>query len=120
MRNAPLHESIKAYCKAALRLLQTRFSNLESLPLGSKRRVKITGQTLSVSHYPAVLWNMFVFQSEHDLQQMDAYRAAIEVMQQDERVARHLSALVGTVERRYRVNGDSLLRSVLIELLETQ
>jgi len=121
MRNASLYSALWGYCNSTLALLNSRISRPEDLPTTIKEKVEVgeSGE-LSFSQVPEVLWHILVARNEGDLTQTDVYQAAVQGLQADPRVAKHLNTLVGTSEVRTRVDTDSCLRVFLIRLLQEQ
>lgn len=121
MRNASLHRALRDYCNSALALLNSRTSRPEDVPSIIKEKVEVgeSGE-LTFSQVPEVLWHILVARNEGDLSQTDVYQAAVQALQAEPRVAKHLNTLVGTSEVRTRVDTDSCLRAFLIRLLQEQ
>ena len=121
MRNASLYKALWEYCNGALALLKSRISRPEDVPTTIREKVEIAESgELSFSQVPEVLWYILVIRNERDLTQTDVYQAAVQALQADPRVAKHLNTLVGTSELRTRVDTDSCLRALLARLLQEQ
>jgi len=121
MRNTSLYKALREYCNSALALLNSRISRPEDVPTTIKEKVEVAESgELSFSQVPEVLWHILVIRNERDLTQTDVYQAAVQALQADPRVAKHLNTLVGTSEVRTRVDTDSCLRAFLARLLQEQ
>jgi hypothetical protein len=121
MRNTSLYKALREYCNSALALLNSRISRPEDVPTTIKEKVEVAESgELSFSQVPEVLWHILVIRNERDLSQTDVYQAAVQALQADPRVAKHLNTLVGTSEVRTRVDTDSCLRAFLARLLQEQ
>lgn len=121
MRNASLHSALWDYCNSALALLNSKISRPEDVPTTIKEKVEVAESgELSFSQVPEILWHILVIRNEWDLTQTDVRQAAVQALQADPRVAKHLNTLVGTSEVRTRVDTDSCLRAFLIRLLQEQ
>jgi len=64
-------------------------------------------------------WHSIISEHFDTLKGHDAYRAALQAMNEDEKVARHLNTLVGT-KSQTRIESDDFLRSFLSKLLKDQ
>lgn len=121
MRNASLYNRLKEYCKTALAFLEKKVTGPEDLPTAIEEQFEFReAGEFSQSYITKVEWSRLVSKNEENLTQMDVYRTAVEALEADTEVARHLNTLVGTAETRIRVDADTCLRSLLTRLLEEQ
>lgn len=123
MKNAHLHEAIKEYCRAATALLEE--IPKEDLPIFTKEKSSIVvgppARPVLMARQPVaeIDWFRFVRGNERRLQRTEAHRAAIQAMEEDKKVARHLNIPAGKVAEPI-VDGDWCLLSLLIQLLQEQ
>lgn len=118
MRNVSLHSALRDYCNSALALLNSKIGRIEDIPITIKEKVEVAddGWGLSLSPRREVLWDRLITRHETAFNQMDAYKTAVQALEADPQVAKHLNTLVGTNELRTRVDTDSCLRAFLIQL----
>lgn len=123
MKNAHLYEAIKEYCKVAIALLDE--IPKEDLPIFTKEKSSIIvgppARPVFMARQPVteIDWFRFVRTNERSLQRTEAHKAAIQAMEEDEKVARHLNIPAGKVAEPI-VDGDWCLLSLLVQLLQKQ
>ncbi len=121
MRNAFLYKTLKEYCKAAVSYLEVKAAKPDGLPFTVKEKFEFTEDGgYSYSYAPEILWHMLVSKAEGDFGRLEVYQKAIQALEGDAQIAKHLNTLVGTKEFRSRVDASTCLRSLLIHLLQEQ
>jgi hypothetical protein len=121
MRNASLNSALKDYCYTALAILNSKISRCEDVPHVIKEKIEVGERgKVSLSQAPEIQWYILVDRSDRDLIQTDVRQTAVQALQVDPQVAKHLNTLVGTSELRTRVDSDSCLRAFIIRLLQEQ
>jgi hypothetical protein len=121
VRNVLLHEALREYCKATLTMLKEKLKGTEGFPTGIKEKFEISESGgFSQSYVTEVEWYRLIYRFEEEFKRLDAYQAAVQAMEQDEKISRHLNTLVGTAKTKTTVDCDTCLRSLLIQLLEGQ
>ncbi len=121
MRNASLHIALNDYCSSALALLSSKISGLEDVPTIIKEKVRVGERgNLSFSRVPEIRWDTLVDRIDRDLSRTDVRQAAVQALETDLQVAKHLNTLVGTSEISTTVNTDSCLCAFLTQVLREQ
>lgn len=122
MINSLLCNALRAYYSSVLAILGNNIRRIEDLPVTIKEKVEVADDSWGLSFSPRreILWDKLITKYETTFNQTDAYKMAVQALQTDPQVARHLNTLVGTFQVRTRIDIDSCLRWFLIEFLEKQ
>lgn len=118
MRNADLYESLKKYCKEALNLLNNKFRGRPDLIINIER--KVDSETGQIRDVIVSDWRILVSRNKNNLQQLNAYHAAIMSMKQDNTVAMHLRdgvLMYGSVKS---IDSEWILQLLLVQFLNEQ
>jgi len=117
MHNESLYRALREYAQAGLTLIGAQL-RAAGVPLGRDTRPITQLVHPSCGYRPADLgWEQFVWQLAAPLQALQSYRAAVQAMQNEPAVARHLDALVGTADSQTRMEASMVLGTLLVCLL---
>jgi hypothetical protein len=123
MKNVHLYEALKEYCREALDFLKTKPE--KDLPTITKQKHSILagipprpGLTLGET-VKEVDWSTLILSNRRTLQLMKVYPPAIQAMEEDGKVARHLNIPAGGIAKPC-IDSDWCLLHLLIHLLQEQ
>src|SRR3972149_3292011 len=95
MRNPFLYKTLKKFSEAALTLLNNK--SIEGLPSRTKAKIEILDSGgYRYDYVGDADWDRFIRTNKQIFDQLDVYKVAIEAMEADGKVLKHLDTLVGS------------------------
>lgn len=120
MRNQQLHDALKDYCEAAVRLIKATVKSKDDLPLTPVPEFEFTDSGYSITSSMKVNWMLLEVMYERAFKEMSAYHDAVQELKADPVVSKQLNVLVGTNSGLRNLGVDDCLRSLLIDYLNAQ
>ncbi len=120
MRNPHLYEILKDYCMAVFTFIRENFKGTDNLPSVIKEKIQISDEGFSQAYVREVEWFMVIYKHWEEFKKMPHYPLAIQAMEEDEKISKHLNKLVGTATAKGRVDCDRCLQSFFIHLIQKQ
>lgn len=120
MRNQHLHDALKKYCEAAVSFIRANVKSKDDLPLTPVPEFEFTDTGYSATSSMKINWMLLEVMYERALKELPDYKRAVEALEADEVIAKHLNTLSGTIKTLRRIEADDCLRSLLITYINEQ
>lgn len=117
MKNQQLHDALKEYCETAVSFIRANVKSKDDLPSSPVPEIEFAGSGYTVISSMKIDWMLLGVIYENALKQLPVYPKAVETLEADEMVARHLNALSGTSIAVRQLDADTCIRSLLTDLM---
>lgn len=120
MRNQQLHDALREYCEAVVRVIKATVKSKDDLPLTPVPEFEFTDSGYSMTSSMKIDWMLLEIMYERAFKEMSAYHKAVLALESDPVISKQLNVLVGTNSGLRNLGVDDCLRSLLINYLKAQ
>ncbi len=115
--NERLRQTLEAFCREASALIAHAVTEQD---VRLKPGVEIDGNQIRQRQVPTIDWLRTFLRVEATIQGTQSYETAVRELRADPKIASHLDQLVGTSESRRRIDVESLLRSMVLRVVDRE